>query len=74
MRPQVQPGFHFQGFGFKRMTQWGPTAAVWGGVAGLAVLYMAEKIPMIRRDILSNIPVVGGHWRQLVEQAEAEGQ
>ncbi|KAI9223843.1 cytochrome b-c1 complex subunit 10 [Blastocladiella britannica] len=74
MRPQVQPGLHVAGFGVKRLAQWSPTVAVWGGVAGVGLLYFAEKIPKIRRDLLQNIPIIGGHWRALVEAADAEGQ
>ncbi|KAI9179421.1 hypothetical protein H9P43_004741 [Blastocladiella emersonii ATCC 22665] len=72
MRPQLQPGLHVSGFGVKRLAQWTPTLALWGGVAGVGLLYMAEKIPMIRRDVLQNIPIVGGHWRALLEESEAE--
>ncbi|KAJ3358169.1 hypothetical protein GGF32_000675 [Allomyces javanicus] len=74
MRPQVTSGLQVAGFGVKRLSQWVPTLAVWGGAAGLGVLYFAEKIPMIRRDVLQNIPVIGAHWRKMVEEAEAEAQ
>ncbi|GAB5593560.1 hypothetical protein Unana1_08460 [Umbelopsis nana] len=52
-------------FGFitpEKLVRVAPSAAVWGAAAGVAVLLLGSDIPIIKRDILSKVPVVGGYW------------
>ncbi|KAI9487088.1 MAG: ubiquinol-cytochrome-c reductase complex subunit-domain-containing protein [Benjaminiella poitrasii] len=39
-----------------------PHLATWGAAAGSAVLLLGSDVPIIKKDILSKIPVVGGYW------------
>ncbi|KAI9354119.1 hypothetical protein DFJ73DRAFT_827976 [Zopfochytrium polystomum] len=44
--------------------------APWGVSLGLIALFFLEPTPIARRDIFQNIPVVGGFWRQKLEDRE----
>ncbi|CAO3589052.1 unnamed protein product [Absidia cylindrospora] len=39
-----------------------PTLAVWGAGAGSAVALLGSDVPLVRKDILSNVPFVGSYW------------
>jgi hypothetical protein len=39
-----------------------PSLAIWGAAAGSAVALLGSDVPLVKKDILSNIPIVGGYW------------
>ncbi|KAI8355520.1 ubiquinol-cytochrome-c reductase complex subunit-domain-containing protein [Blakeslea trispora] len=39
-----------------------PNLATWGVAAGSAVLLLGSDVPLLKKDILSKIPVVGSYW------------
>jgi len=39
-----------------------PTLTTWGVVAGVGTLFFLEPVPLIRRDILSKLPVIGKRY------------
>ncbi|KAJ3295125.1 hypothetical protein HDU76_006888, partial [Blyttiomyces sp. JEL0837] len=44
--------------------------ATWGVALGVTALFVLEPTPIARRDILQNIPVIGGYWKNKLEAAE----
>ncbi|KAI3656647.1 hypothetical protein MP638_003435 [Amoeboaphelidium occidentale] len=46
----------------KLMSTWLPMAASWGFTAGALVVFAGETIPRLRKDIFSNIPVIGNYY------------
>jgi hypothetical protein len=57
---------------FFSFTKSAPNAAVWGAAAGAAVLLLGSDIPIIKRDILSKVPVFGGYWAVQAPAKEEE--
>ena len=47
-----------------------PTLATWGAFAGVTVIFLVEPIPIVRRDILSKLPVVGSYWENKVAASQ----
>jgi len=39
-----------------------PTLTTWGVVAGVGTLFFLEPVPLVRRDILSKLPVIGKRY------------
>ena len=39
-----------------------PILSAWGVTAGVAVLFFGERIPRLRQDIFSRLPVIGDRW------------
>jgi len=45
----------------------------WGLTAFIGGLFFIERLPMIRRDIFSRLPVIGSYWAAYrVEEAAIE--
>lgn len=46
--------------------------ASWALAGGLALAFLGERLPMLRRDVFSALPLIGGHWAayRVVEQGE----
>jgi hypothetical protein len=38
--------------------------AGFGAAALVALLFLAEDIPTVKRDIYQNIPIIGGYWKK----------
>ncbi|KAI8087266.1 ubiquinol-cytochrome-c reductase complex subunit-domain-containing protein [Thamnidium elegans] len=58
---------HFSFITPEKLVRVAPNLATWGFAAGSAVLLLGSDIPLLKKDILSKIPVVGGYWA--VEEA-----
>jgi hypothetical protein len=43
------------------LTNRGPRLGFWGITAGSAVVFFAEPVPRLRKDIYSKIPVLGNY-------------
>ncbi|KAI9025202.1 ubiquinol-cytochrome-c reductase complex subunit-domain-containing protein [Phycomyces nitens] len=39
-----------------------PSLAFWGVATGAGISLFGYDVPIVQRDILSNIPIVGGYW------------
>lgn len=47
----------------------------WGVVAGVAAVFLVERIPAFRRDVFCKIPLIGDRWAEYrVHEEEAEGE
>jgi ubiquinol-cytochrome c reductase subunit 10 len=53
---------NINGWTVKSFTKLGVTLGSFGAVAGIAVLFIMEGIPRVRRDILQQVPVMGDYW------------
>ncbi|KAF3939024.1 hypothetical protein ABW19_dt0206491 [Dactylella cylindrospora] len=60
--PKLKNGPHIAGWTFKSIGRLGFQASIFGGTALLGLLFLAEPMPRIRRDILQKIPVLGPYW------------
>lgn len=47
-----------------------PSLAIWGAAAGSAVMLLGSDVPLVKKDILSRIPVVGSYWAVPEESSE----
>jgi ubiquinol-cytochrome c reductase subunit 10 len=48
----------------------GAKSAAFGGALGFAVIFFASGIPRVKRDILQNLPVIGGYFVDEVHPAD----
>ncbi|ORZ19515.1 cytochrome b-c1 complex subunit 10 [Absidia repens] len=39
-----------------------PSLAFWGAGTAAALSLFGSDVPLVKKDILSNIPIVGGQW------------
>ncbi|ORX57503.1 hypothetical protein DM01DRAFT_1372531 [Hesseltinella vesiculosa] len=39
-----------------------PSLATWGVAAGTAVSLIGSDVPLVKKDILSKLPVIGSYW------------
>ena len=46
-----------------------PTLLTWGAFAGITVLFLFEPVPIARRDIFSQFPIVGKYWQDKLDKA-----
>ncbi|KAI9319911.1 ubiquinol-cytochrome-c reductase complex subunit-domain-containing protein [Dichotomocladium elegans] len=53
---------HFGIFTIEKLVRAVPTLAVWGAAAGSAAMLFGSNVPLIQKDILSKIPVLGANW------------
>ncbi|KAJ7582615.1 hypothetical protein C8J56DRAFT_955266 [Mycena floridula] len=42
--------------------QLSPSLAIWGVGAGSAALLLLSVTPLVKREVLSKVPVVGSYW------------
>ncbi|KAI0079974.1 hypothetical protein K474DRAFT_1696098 [Panus rudis PR-1116 ss-1] len=42
---------------------WAPSLATWSVGAGIAALYVLSVTPLVKRELLSKLPVIGGYWQ-----------
>ncbi|KAI8338593.1 ubiquinol-cytochrome-c reductase complex subunit-domain-containing protein [Chlamydoabsidia padenii] len=67
---QIVSNPHFGIFTPEKLIRAAPSLAIWGAAAGSAVALLGSDVPLVKKDILSNIPIVGGYWA--VEQSDNE--
>ncbi|CCX29986.1 cytochrome b-c1 complex subunit 10 [Pyronema domesticum] len=60
--PKMRPQLHIAGYPLKNLAHHGISAAAFGGVALVAVLFFGEGIPRVQNDVLKKIPVVNEYW------------
>ncbi|KAL1931051.1 hypothetical protein VTP01DRAFT_10188 [Rhizomucor pusillus] len=39
-----------------------PSLAIWGAAAGTALALLGSDVPLVKKDILSKLPVLGSHF------------
>ncbi|KZT69009.1 hypothetical protein DAEQUDRAFT_811687 [Daedalea quercina L-15889] len=42
--------------------RWGTSMGLWGTGAGIMALYLLSVTPLVKREFLSKVPVIGGYW------------
>ncbi|EPT05967.1 hypothetical protein FOMPIDRAFT_1044445 [Fomitopsis schrenkii] len=47
---------------FTFVRRWGTSMGLWGAGTGILALYMLSVTPLVKREFLSKVPVVGGYW------------
>ncbi|KAI9016170.1 hypothetical protein DFJ74DRAFT_679673 [Hyaloraphidium curvatum] len=53
-----------------KIKNWAPSLIGWAGVVGFAALWILEATPIARRDVFSQLPIIGGYWQKKLEDAE----
>ncbi|KAJ1994359.1 hypothetical protein H4R33_000320 [Dimargaris cristalligena] len=61
-RVRIQSAFHLGPFSMDALRASTKSLTVWGAAAGIGALYFVEKVPFVRQDLLSKIPVAGQIW------------
>ncbi|EEH04007.1 hypothetical protein HCBG_08133 [Histoplasma capsulatum G186AR] len=56
----------FAGFPLKTVTRYGTIASAFGATAGIFAVFFFGEVPRVRKDILMNIPVIGGYWERSI--------
>ncbi|CAG8724889.1 4964_t:CDS:2 [Cetraspora pellucida] len=62
MLSSVQVQRHFLRITPERVRLWAPSVVGFGIVTGGTLLFIGERVPRIRRDILQRIPIIGNYW------------
>lgn len=44
----------------------GTIASAFGATAGIFAVFFFGEVPRVRKDILMNIPVIGGYWERSI--------
>ncbi|KAF8509548.1 cytochrome b-c1 complex subunit 10, partial [Gautieria morchelliformis] len=44
------------------LKRWGPSLALWGIGAGLYATYFLSVTPLVKRELLTKIPIVGNYY------------
>ncbi|KAJ3551144.1 hypothetical protein NM688_g4891 [Phlebia brevispora] len=50
--------------------KWAPSLAIWGVGTGAAVLYLLSVTPLVKREFLSKVPVIGGYWEDKIPASD----
>ncbi|CRK42152.1 hypothetical protein BN1708_008678 [Verticillium longisporum] len=63
-RSKFGPKYHYKpsvaGLNFTQLSRIGVKLGAFGGVALFGVIFIASNVPRLRRDVLQNVPVIGG--------------
>ncbi|KAK2753403.1 hypothetical protein FQN55_003532 [Onygenales sp. PD_40] len=54
------------GYTLKNAIKFGTIASGFGVTAGIFAVFFFGEIPRVRKDILMNIPVIGGYWERSI--------
>jgi hypothetical protein len=46
-----------------------PTLLTWGGMLGVCGLFFLEPVPLARRDIFTQLPLIGSFWQAKLDAA-----
>lgn len=60
--PKIRSQPNIAGYPLKSLRPVGTTAAGFGAVALITILFLAGPIPRVQDDILVKIPVIGKYW------------
>ncbi|KAI7901871.1 ubiquinol-cytochrome-c reductase complex subunit-domain-containing protein [Cokeromyces recurvatus] len=59
---------HFSVISVEKVFKVFPNLATWGVAAGSAVLLLGSDVPLVKKDLLSKIPIAGSYWAIAEEQ------
>ncbi|CAG8547998.1 cytochrome b-c1 complex subunit 10 [Gigaspora rosea] len=62
MLSSVQVQRHFLRITPERARLWTPSIVGFGVMTGGTLLFIGERIPRVRQDILQKIPIMGNYW------------
>ncbi|KAL1917001.1 uncharacterized protein VTP21DRAFT_5199 [Calcarisporiella thermophila] len=60
--------FNFLGVTPEKFIRVTPTLAGWGAALALGAGFFLSDVPVVRRDVLSQIPVLGAYWNDEEKQ------
>ncbi|KAJ2725425.1 hypothetical protein GGI07_001304 [Coemansia sp. Benny D115] len=65
VQPPIRPKIRFNVGGYSAETAraWAGSGARWGAFAGLAALFLVSQVPIMKKEILQNTPVLGWYWK-----------
>ncbi|TCD61680.1 hypothetical protein EIP91_008102 [Steccherinum ochraceum] len=43
--------------------RWGVSLGLWGAAAGVTAVFLLSTTPLVKRELLSKVPVVGDYWK-----------
>ncbi|KCV68827.1 hypothetical protein H696_04244 [Fonticula alba] len=58
----------FLGISVARFIDWMPTFAIWGVTLTVGGSFFLEPIPIFRRDVLANIPILGAKYAVMASE------
>ncbi|OCH95498.1 hypothetical protein OBBRIDRAFT_788052 [Obba rivulosa] len=41
---------------------WGPSLGLWGVGGGILVLHLLSATPLVKREVLRKVPLIGDYW------------
>ncbi|CCM06161.1 uncharacterized protein FIBRA_08400 [Fibroporia radiculosa] len=50
--------------------RWGPSMGLWGVGAGIMALYVLSVTPLVKREFLSKVPLVGGYYEDKIPASD----
>ncbi|KAJ3483337.1 hypothetical protein NLI96_g6388 [Meripilus lineatus] len=50
--------------------RWGTTLGVWGVGAGIAALFVLSVTPLVKREFLTKVPVLGNHYEDKIPASD----
>ncbi|CDO52091.1 hypothetical protein DV451_005085 [Geotrichum candidum] len=62
---------HLLNFTIPNTLKWVPALGLWGAAAGAGVLFFADSIPRLQRDVYQKIPVVGSYFDKSVPATDS---
>ncbi|KAL0073824.1 ubiquinol-cytochrome c reductase core subunit 10 QCR10 [Phycomyces blakesleeanus] len=67
---RIISNLHFGIITPEKLVQVFPNLATWGVAAGSAVCLLGADVPIVRRDILSKVPIAGAYFALPAEDKE----
>lgn len=50
--------------------RWGTSLGLWGAGAGIMALYVLSATPLVKREVLAKVPVVGAYWQDKIPASD----
>ncbi|KAI9503189.1 hypothetical protein GGI25_001886 [Coemansia spiralis] len=65
VNPPISPKFrtNVAGYSAESVRRWVGSGTRWGAFAGIAALFVVSQVPIVKRSILQNAPVLGWYWK-----------
>ncbi|KAI8074725.1 cytochrome b-c1 complex subunit 10 [Gongronella butleri] len=65
---QIVSNPHFGAITPEKLIRAAPSLAIWGAAAGSALALLGSDVPLVKKDVLSRIPIAGSYWKVEEEQ------
>ncbi|ORY97830.1 ubiquinol-cytochrome-c reductase complex subunit-domain-containing protein [Syncephalastrum racemosum] len=69
-RIATNPHFHF--ISPEKLVRVAPSLALWGAATGSALALLGSDVPLVKKDILSKVPVAGSYFAVPEENNDEE--